>query len=263
MYQFGCCCKAKHIEGLAQIGYDYAELSADEIASMSEAEFGNVQEALLKNNLKCLALNDYCQTSPAIVGDCFSEETTVEYAEKVCMRASQLGAHCIGIGAPLARRLPSTYSAFLAEKQAIQFLSLTGKVASKYPSLYILMAALNNSVCNFCNTQKSSLDLVQMISMPNVQMEVDFFHMAIMKEPFDSFSTYVEWTNHIHVSGKSTSGERRYFIPEDQNLCQSIMTAISKTSYRGAISVEAPLNTFTNESAFHALQMMRNAALGG
>ena len=33
MYQFGCCCKAEHIEQLASIGYDYAELSAAEIAS--------------------------------------------------------------------------------------------------------------------------------------------------------------------------------------------------------------------------------------
>jgi len=262
MYQFGCCCKAEHIERLANIGFDYAELSADEIASMSEAEFENTQELLLKNNLKCLALNDYCQTTPAIVGDQFSPEGIIEHAEKVCSRAAQLGAHCIGIGAPLARRLPQNYSASLAEEQATQFLKLTGKVASKYPNLYILMEALNNTVCNFCNTQESSLHLVQMVSMPNVQMEVDFFHMLMMNEPFESFSAYVDRTKHIHISGKSPDGVRRFFVPEEQSLCQSMISAIAKTTYQGTISVEAPLNTFTDESAFRSLQIMQKAALG-
>lgn len=260
MYQFGCCCKAEHIEQLASIGYDYAELSAAEIASMSNAQFEETRALLNRTGLNCLAMNDYCETNPAIVGDRFSEEAIAEYAERVCFRASQLGARCIGIGAPMARRLPEGYPAALAEEQAIKFLKITGEAASKYPNLFILMEALNSTVCNFCNTQEQSLHLVQQVGMPNVRMEADFFHMAMMGEAFGTFSTYSPWTKHIHVSSKTANGVRCYFTSQDAELCSDIMIALSKAGYDGAISVEAPLNTFTDEAVSRSLLVMKSAA---
>jgi len=189
-------------------------------------------------------------------------EMTYTFSSQPSLHLHLLGTHCVSSSLLRLGEQQENYSASLAEEQATQFLKLTGKVASKYPNLYILMEALNNTVCNFCNTQESSLHLVQMVSMPNVQMEVDFFHMLMMNEPFESFSAYVDRTKHIHISGKSPDGVRRFFVPEEQSLCQSMISAIAKTTYQGTISVEAPLNTFTDESAFRSLQIMQKAALG-
>ena len=259
MYQIGCCCKAEHIVRLANIGYDYAELSAAEIASMSTEQYEKTRALLDSTGLNCLALNDYCETYPAIVGNRFSEDAIVEYAEKVCFRASLLGVRCIGIGAPMARQLPEGYPVALAEEQAIKFLKLTGEVASKYPDLFVLMEALNSTVSNYCNTQKQSLHLVQQAEMTNVRMEVDFFHMLMMGEDFGTFSTYSPWTRHIHVSSKTANGIRCYFTSQDTGLCGDIMLALSKAGYDGTISVEAPLDTFTDEAVSRSLNIIKNS----
>ena len=55
MYQIGCCCKAEHIVRLANIGYDYAELSAAEIASMSTEQYEKTRALLDSTGLNCLA----------------------------------------------------------------------------------------------------------------------------------------------------------------------------------------------------------------
>ena len=260
MLQFGCCCKAEHIPQLARAGYDYAELSAAQIAAMPQAQFEAVVAALEAAGLPCLALNDYCEGEPAIVGDGFCEADVFAYAKRVCARAARLGARVIGVGAPMARKLPAAYDPALAVSQAVRFLQLTADAAAQYPGLSILMEALNHTACDFCNTQAASLSLVRQATRDSVFMEVDFFHMACMQEPFESFSTYAPYTKHVHISGKTAQNARRYFTEADEPLCDAALRALRQAGYAGAVSVEAPLSTLTGDALSLSLRHMRRAA---
>ena len=100
---------------------------------------------------------------------------------------------------------------------------------------------------------------MEKVDRANVRIEVDFFHMLMMAEPFERFGDFAEKAGHIHLSGRSPDDSRRFFMPEDEPICYSAISNLKKFGYEGTVSVEVPLEYLTKEAAAASLQMMRKS----
>lgn len=255
--KYGCCCKKINIKTLAKAGYDYAELSARELAGMKEHEFQDTLRELEENQIPCLAVNDYADAGPVMAGENFDRKEIRAYAKIVCERAAAAGARCIGIGAPNTRIMPVKYSYFRAFDQAVQFLKIAAVEASRYEGLNIALEALNLRSCNFCNTQQQALDLVIAAEMPNIKLETDFYHMEMMAEPFELFGKLHPHIGHLHISEKNAEDERCFFEYDNTVILEKASAVLAEYGYGGNISVEAPLNMLSDETAKRALSLMK------
>ncbi len=255
--KFGCCCKKEQIKACAKAGFDYVELSAYELSGMSSDELQDVRRELEKHGIPCPVLNDYTDTYPAIVGDCVDEDEIRSYARKICAGAVAVGAHGIGIGAPNARMMPVKYSYYRAFRQAVRYLQIVAEEAAQYENLTVMVEALNCRSCNFCNTQQQALNLVMATGMSNVRLELDFYHVEMMAEPYDIFGALMPYIGHLHISEKNPDDERCFFQDDNVAILKKAKEVLTRYGYEGNISVEAPLNTFSDEAAKRSLRLMK------
>lgn len=255
----GCCCRLAQLRTVADAGFEYAELSAAELAEMTDEEFEAAVERISECGISIPALNDLCGSLPAVAGKNFSAAAAKEYALLVTRRAHRIGVRCIGVGAPQARILPFGYSLTEAENQAVEFLRVFSDAASEYPGMSILLEALNSTVCNFCNTQAQALDIVHRVGRENVLMEADFFHILMMGESFCQFSDRAQYTGHVHISGRDEAGYRRLFVRGEEPLCESMAAAIVSGGYSGGVSVEAPAASLEPGALKTTLSIMKNS----
>ncbi len=257
--KIGCYCKTEQIAAMAELGYDYVELSAAGLLNMSGDEFSQTRRILKQSNIPCLAAGDYCADRPAITGEGFDRQAAADYAARICERVYELGARRIGVGSPLARTMPVKYPYYRAAEQAVEFFRIAGEAALPYEGLEVLIEALNFNSCNFCNTQQQALDLVRRVGLPNVRLEVDFFHMLMMAEPFERFCDICPMTGHVHLSGRDAHDGRRFFADEDWEICHKAASVMKAAGYEGTVSIEVPLELFCVQGAGKSLAMLRQA----
>lgn len=261
--KFGCYCAIKDVETVAEIGYDYVELSASEILRLSPEEYAALRKKLERCSIPCLAAADYCGDTPAMVGSRFDSQAAARYARMVCERVYPLGIRRLGVGAPLARAMPVKYAYDRALEQAVEFFRRTSDEAMPWEGLNVLVEALCTNSCNFCNSQHQSWDLVQRINRPNVLMEVDFFHMRLMAEPLPRAADFHPLIGHVHISGRTEQDQRCFFAESERNFCREAVSALKRCGYTGTMSMEVPPEAFSPQAAARSLEMLREAACGG
>ena len=106
MIDIGCCGHTDSYLAISQMGYDYVELSAQQIMELTDEEFSEFLKLYKKTGFPCLGFNEYCTAEFPLVGPGSNSDACREYAQKVCERGHALGIRSIGIGAPAARILP-------------------------------------------------------------------------------------------------------------------------------------------------------------
>lgn len=254
--KLGCCCKREHISAVKEAGYDYIDLSGQDLMRMSEEEIPTLAQELKEYQISCLAINDYSEDYPSIVGENFDEAAIRSYARTLCSRAAAIGASIIGIGSPNARQMPHKYSYYRAFDQAVRFLKITAEEALAYPGMIVAFEALNLRACNFCSTQQQAVELVKAVHMPNTKIVTDFYHMELMAEPFAKFSDFLPYIGHVHISGKNAEDVRCFFKKNDPSILIKAAAVLKENHYQGTISVEAPFSTFTLDAAKRSADMI-------
>ena len=256
--RLGCCIPISRYEQIAKDGYDYVEFPAYEIEALTEPEVTALAEKLREYGIPCDRLNAYSLGVPAIVGEHFSQEDTKRYAERLMERAAALHVKSVGIGAPLARKVPEGFDMSKANGQCEDFLRLTGKIAASY-GIDILLEAVQKKMCNYMNNTWEALEMVKRLSMENLWLVVDLYHMETMGEDWKDLKNYISWTKHIHVSTVEDGISRGMYGTGDEIYCQRTFDAILKSGYNGSVSIEPDPAALSPEAIKTALLMMRTA----
>lgn len=255
--KIGLCTPTKNIEKVKLLGYDYIEVAGNEIASMTDSEFEKFAVKKDELNFTVLGYNAYCNEKTPIVGDNFDEELVRVYAEKMCFRGNRLGIKNIGVGAPMARKLPKGYDMDKAFSQCKKFIEITANEAKKY-NINVLFEALHNKCCDFANNTEDSLRIVKEINLENVKMVLDFYHMEIMGEDIFDIKKYMPYVNHLHYNHtpKGTT-DREYIIPEDEEVLIKIRDAVLDYGYNGTFSIEPNDTPNFDEAARISIGVMK------
>ncbi len=259
--RFGCCISPKEYAVAEAAGFDFVEFPGATISSMPDEEFQQLCEQVSGGKVPCIAINSYCKEEPAIVGENFDEEKTRAYAELLCGRAKKLGVVVIGIGAPLARRLPPEYDGNLADAQCRRFLEVTAETSQKY-GIRINYESLSSVVCNYGIKLEEAISLVRSIGMENLSLVVDFYHRHLAGEQICDFSGFEDLIHHTHISTCGPQAERGFPGMDELAYYGEIVTALKADGYDGTMSIEAHTEDLLQEGKA-TLAMLRLADRGG
>ncbi len=256
--KFGLCTSMDNYDQLYEIGYDYIEIAGTEAIKASNKELKELRKKIDDYGVPCIGFNSYCDASLPIVGSGYNPSATADYAERICEKAVILGAKALGIGSPLARKLPLGYDVKRADEQAADFLLITAGAAKKY-DITILFESLCAQMCDYMIHTPEALAMVKKLNARsgNIKMVLDFYHMSMMKEDVSEIAYVMPYVNHLHISGFKENGERIYLTEEQKDHYRLAVQSAKKWGYDRTISIEADTNNFTAD-AVRSLDILKN-----
>ena len=259
MIDIGCCGHTDSYLAISQMGYDYVELSAQQIMELTDEEFSEFLKLYKKIGLPCRGFNEYCTAEFPLVGPGSNSDTCRAYAQKVCERGHALGIRAIGIGAPAARILPEGYGKEQGDADITRFLRHICPIAGKY-GITILLEAVHKHLCNYLNYTSEALALVQSLDIPNLKIVLDYYHAEIMGEDIHALSYVMPYTRHLHIAANLPTHTRGFMRKQDIPEMHKLMMEALRTGYDGGISVEAVRGNVYQDGAI-CQQYMRTALL--
>lgn len=238
MFEIGCCGLTQDYPVIAEMGYDYAELSARQIMQLSDEEFETFLAQYREISLPCRAFNDFCGADLPYVGPARDLEKISSYCKKIVERGAALGVKTIGIGAPFARILPEGYEKEQADREMIEFLTILNEQA-KPAGITLLVEAVHKHLCNYLCYTREALDLTKRMDDENVCMVLDYYHAAVMGEDMHDFAYVMPCIRHLHYSADLEGHARGYVRECDIEELSAYLREASECGYQGGISIEA------------------------
>lgn len=259
--KLGCCISYHHLEEAKRFGYDFAELSAVEIMSVSEADWSAVCEHIRSIGLPIIGFNSFSDDRIALVGPHQDPKKNESYLQAVLHRAIDLDCRNIGIGAPKTRQLPADFSYAKATEQMQQFLTMAAQTAAPH-HISILYEALHPYTCNFGNHTAEICDTVHTLQLANLHMVWDVYHAFLSGEDFTPAISCMKEIRHVHVCGWDEARNRYYLSETDAPLIHDLFAFLTEHGYDGTISIEASDKDFstTGERSLHLLRTAQSEA---
>ena len=235
--KFGCCTTINNYKILEELEYDFIELEGGLISILSEEEFLNVKQIIIKGNVKCCGFNASILSDIAIIGDDFDSDKILSYAKLLCKRGSELGINSIGIGSPKSRVLLSHHNLKEQWKKAQVFCEIFAKEAIKY-NINIMWETLNKTESSFGIKLVESFEFVKNINLQNMKLILDIYHMYMQQESLFDLRNVMSLVNHVHIAERV--GEQRRYPSENLRYYYiSIIDILKQHGYDGIISTEA------------------------
>jgi D-psicose/D-tagatose/L-ribulose 3-epimerase len=195
----GYCTGLKNLEAAKAVGFDYVELSAIEIAGLSDAEFEAAAARLKGLGLPTPAANLFLPATLKVTGPDVHPAQQMEHVHKALTRLAKLGTEVLVFGSGGARRVPGGFSKDEAFRQLVDF----GKRAAgeaRAVGITIAIEPLRKQETNIINTAAEGLELVKAIDDPNFQLMIDFYHLASEHEDPAIVFTAKDHLRHLHMA---------------------------------------------------------------
>lgn len=245
--RFGCCGNMitkgtgiEIIEKLEEVGYDYIELSLSHIEQLSEIEYLNLKNKLIRSNLKCEACNNFFPSYIKLTGSKIDWNIIKIYLNKALMRANELGTKIVVFGSGLARNVPMGYSINNARKQLVHLLRYISKIINKY-EIIIAIEPLRKKESNIINSVNGALELAKEVNRDNINVLVDYYHLSYEKENPKIIRKAKKYIQHIHLANSIGRIFPKH-ISEDNYI--PFIESLKAIHYNKRISIEAYTNNF-------------------
>jgi sugar phosphate isomerase/epimerase len=234
--RFGCCVTPDLIEAAAAAGYDYVELPvAAVLPERPEAEFRSVRERLLSAALKPEAWRLLLPPGLKVAGPNVDWPRAARYAYTALRRIADVGGAIVAFGSAEGRRAPEGFSVDEALDQITEFLRVCGATA-RSRGLVVGIEPLSQSQCNVINSVPEAVRLARAVSMPEIAVLPDAFHMALDGQSPHDVVDAAEWLAHVHVSASPA-------LPGDGDWTREFAQALRMADYDWRISVESDWKT--------------------
>jgi len=195
----GYCTRLNALDATKTAGFDYAELSATEIAQLTDEEFEATVTRLKALGLPTPAANLFIPQTIHLTGPDTKPDEQMAHVKKVVSRLSRLGTQIIVFGSGGARRVPEGFSKDEAFKQLVDFGRRAAREARPY-GITITIEPLRKQETNIINSAAEGLDLVNAIDDPNFQLMIDFYHLASEHEDPGIVLRAREHIRHLHMA---------------------------------------------------------------
>lgn len=255
--KIGCCISIKNLSLAKDFGYDFAELSANEIMKINNHDWKVLKEQIRNIGLPIIGFNSFCDSMNPMVGPDVNEKQLTAYLDEVISRAIDVHALNIGIGAPKGRMLPDDFSYTKARKQMNRFLLTAAEHAAKY-NVNILYEAINPYSCNFANSTKEVYDTVKQLDKDNLHVVWDVFHAINVGETIEQSADILDLVHHVHICSWDQQLHRFYLFEKDQGYLNDLIEFLKLHHYDKTISIEASDKDFA-DAGKPALLMIKNA----
>ncbi|MCL1818508.1 MAG: sugar phosphate isomerase/epimerase [Spirochaetaceae bacterium] len=247
----------ENYEELCELGYDFIELAGIEVMKMREAELAEAQKLIVKNNIPCNGFNAYCGAGLSMAGPHCDIRAAQAYAAEICRRGKTLGIRVIGLGAPLARRIPKDFDRRVAAGQIREFVRATAEEGAKH-GIVFLFEALNPHICDLVTHTREALEIVRELDMPNLRMVLDFHHLTQSGEDVSDIAYVMPYVRHLHIDHTREGG--RYHLKEEGIPFYSrCIEAVRACAYNGTLAIEPTVTAAPfREEAEESLRILRS-----
>jgi sugar phosphate isomerase/epimerase len=195
----GYCTSIKNADAAKAAGFDYIEVSATEIAGLSDADFAAVAAHLAQAGIATPTANLFVPQTIKVVGPDTDVEQQAAHVKRVMTRLSRLGVEVLVFGSGGARRVPDGFPRDLAWKQLVEFSRRAAEQAKPY-GIVVTIEPLRKEETNIVNTAAEGLDLVTAVNHANFQLMIDFYHLASEHEDPAIVLRAKDHLRHLHVA---------------------------------------------------------------
>jgi len=242
------------IERLAEIGFDYIELSLRDMMSQSQPVFSSLIRRVKNSGIRCEACNNFFPPEIRLTGNEANPAAALAYAREALERAARLGARIIVFGSSGARNVPAGFPHEAAFKQLVGLLQSLGPLAEQH-GIVIAIEPLNSFESNIINLASSGLKLAQKVHHPRVQLLIDYYHLIMEKEGSEIILLADSAIGHVHFARP----EGRVFPKEKDRDSALFFSCLRQVRYSGKCSIEAYTDDFEAD-ARRALRLLRELA---
>jgi D-psicose/D-tagatose/L-ribulose 3-epimerase len=197
--QVGYCTSLKNLEAAKAAGFDYVELSATEIAALSDADYEAAVARIKAVGMPTPAANLFVPQTIKIVGPDVNLQQQTAHVAKVMARLSKLGVEVLVFGSGGARRVPDGFPRDEAWTELVDFSRRAAEAAKPY-GITVAIEPLRSQETNIVNTAAEGLALVEAVDHPNFQLMIDFYHLASEHEDPSIVLKARAHLRHLHVA---------------------------------------------------------------
>jgi sugar phosphate isomerase/epimerase len=240
------------VDAMAEIGFDYLELSLADLAALPEAAFVDLARRLERFGLRCEACNNFFPRTVRLTGEDARLPAALEYARLALDRAARLGARVVVFGSSGAKNVPEGFSPVAAWHQIVALLRHLGPIAAAC-DLTIAIEPINRLESNIVNRAEEGLRLAREVGHPQVKLLIDFYHLKMERECLAILEEAGPEIRHVHFA----EVERRAFPEEAKPEYADFFTALHRIRYEGRCSLEAYTQDFAID-ARRALEILQS-----
>jgi sugar phosphate isomerase/epimerase len=236
-----------------KLGFDYIELPLAQVAELSGEEFRELQNKAGAEGISAEACNNFFPARLRLTGEEAKPGEALEYVRAAAGRAAALGVKIIVLGSSGAKNIPP---GFPYERARQQFAELLIKIQDIVAPLGITVALepLNTKESNFITSVAEGLALVRELSLDNIKLLADYYHMRMENEDPAVIREAGPWLCHIHIAAK----EGRLFPkPGDGEDYRRFFTLLKAADYQGRVSIEASAKDIAADGA-ESIKLLRS-----
>jgi D-psicose/D-tagatose/L-ribulose 3-epimerase len=195
----GFCTGLKNLEAAKAAGFEYVELPATEIASLSDADFNAAAARIKALGIATPAANLFLPSTLKVTGAQTDPEQQMAHVRKAFTRLATLGTVIVVFGSGGARRVPDGFPKEEAFRQLVEFGRRAAREA-RANGITIAIEPLRKQETNIINTAAEGLDLVNAIADPNFELMIDFYHLASEQEDPAIVLLAKDHIRHLHMA---------------------------------------------------------------
>lgn len=240
----GYCSSLREIDAVRAAGFDYVELRTTEVAALPDADFEKLVEGLKRDGPPVSATFLFLPPELKLTGPVVDEAAQMAYVKKALTRVARLGAHTVVLGSGTARRVPE---GFPKEKGLDQFVGFCRRLAPEARSRGITIAIepQRPQESNLVNSVAEGLEVVRAVDDPAIQLTVDFYHLAEVKEDPSVVVKAAPHVRHLHMANPVG---RVFPLRWEEFDYAGFFDSLRRIGYRGRMSVEARSADFAVEA---------------
>ncbi|MBR6734411.1 MAG: sugar phosphate isomerase/epimerase [Kiritimatiellae bacterium] len=235
---FGACRGFGDAPLMKELGYDFIEggvahaLQPDK----SDEEWKRRRDEVRALPIPLRSCNGFLPGKFRLTGEKASFDKPLEYAEKACRRADEVGLKTIVFGSGGARNAPKGFPKEKAVEQFVDFCKrLAGRIADC--KVCVVLEPLQPKEANYLNFVREGRELCERIGSPRIRLLADIFHMLQGGEGAQSIEqTTSDLLRHCHIAEKGPRTAPG--LSSDGSQFAPYFDALKKIGYEGGVSCE-------------------------
>ncbi len=250
----GYCTSLKNLATAKAAGFDYVEVSATEVAGLSDADFEKAAESATAIGLATPTSNLFLPATLKVTGPAIDRDQQTAYVTKAFDRLARLGVHLVVFGSGGARRIPDGFSRDEAGRQLVDFGRRAAALARPH-DITIVVEPLRTAETNSINSATEGLALVETVNDPGFQLMIDFYHLASEHEDPGIVLRAREHLRHLHLANPNG---RVFPISDGEFAYEPFFADLRAIGYKGRISIEATTQDLQADAP-RAIALVRRA----
>lgn len=258
MFAIGICTDFYNLPEAAALGFDFAELPLDALASLSEREFSDLAAYVDGAGIRVAACNRMLPPDLPITGANVSANALHGYLTHALGRAHRLGVKVVALDSPASRAVPPGLDYPFAWRQLGNFLRLAQGHA-KENGLTIAIEPIRKADCGLMNLVGEATLIAALLQLDNVAVTAHSGHMAMASEPMSALRRAAPLLRHVHIENALTRALPKAGDGEDY---RRLTDTLRDIGYAGGVSLCGTIAESFVQDAADALACLRQACSG-